>query len=116
MQLKARVLPGARERVFGGQLAHAQDLQDEAPLVGVGQIRVVLQKAHELGPAVGVHVDQLRASEEQMHLARALLERGGGIVEGRGARAQHRDALAAQRVEVDCVPRVRVEPRGQRVA
>ena len=109
---RAGALHGVRRR----ELSHPHDLPDEAPLVDVGEIAEVAQEPHELGPAVGVDVDQARTAKAEDHLARAGLERGGGVVEGRRARAQHRHALAGQRREVDLLAGVRVEPRRQPVA
>ena len=108
VQVKAGVPPRALERIGRRQLPHAQDLPDEAPLVGVGEIAGVLQEADGLGPAIGVDVDQRRAAKAEAHLARAVLQRGRRVVERRRARAQHRDALAGERGEVDLPARVRV--------
>ena len=116
MQPEAGVPAGALHGVGGRELSHAHDLPDEAPLVDVGEIAEMAQEPDELGPAVGVDVDQARAAKAEDDLARASLERGRGVVEGRRARPQHRHALAGQRREVDLLAGVRVEPRRQAVA
>jgi hypothetical protein len=47
-----------------------------------------------------------------VYFPRAILERGGGVVESGSAGAEYRNAFAAQRVEVDGGTRVRVEALG----
>src|SRR5450432_885121 len=101
MDVKALMLHGALVRVGGRQLPHARDLQDEAPLVSVGEIAEVSQETHELGPAVGVDLDQLAAPEEEAHLGGPVLERGRGVVEGGCPTTEDRDPLAPQTLEVD---------------
>ena len=71
------------------------------------------KEAAEGEPAVGLDHLDLRPAAKQMHLCRACLQRGRGIVEGRGAGADHRNPFAAQAREVDRLRRMRAKRRRQ---
>ncbi len=83
--------------------AHLEDLAHEAPAPGIVEIAEMAQEAAKGQPAIGLDHLDLSAAAEQMHFGGARLQRGRRIVEGGGAGADHRDALAAQAFEVDVV-------------
>src|SRR6201999_497593 len=82
-------------------------------LIGVRQVTEVMQEADELCPAIGVHVDELPATEEEPYLARAALEGRRRVVERRGPCAEHRDALSRERSEIDVRTRLRIAILGE---
>ena len=60
--------------------------------------------AHETGkgqPAIGLDDHGISTAAEQMHLRRPCLKRHGGIVKGRGTRAQHRHHAALECGEIN---------------
>ena len=82
-----------------------------APSADAAGLRKVVEAARDRGLDLKVVVMEnsppidtplrLGAPAEQVHLRRAVLQRHRRIVEGRGARAEHRHHLPAQRLEVD---------------
>lgn len=67
----------------------------EAPAPGIVELGKMPEEAAEGQPSIGLHQLDRSAPAQQMHGARTSLECHRCVIEGRGARANHRDALAA---------------------
>ena len=86
-------------------LAQRQDRAHEAPAPGIVEIAEMAQEAAEGQPAIGLDDLRLARGGRADAPRRAGLQRGRRIVEGRGAGADHGDALARERGEIDRLAR-----------
>ncbi len=116
MQAKIRESQHPLDRILGRGRADAAEADRLVPAHCIGEVAVIV-----VGAGIAAHPRnrdrrQARTAREQIDRGGARLERHGGGVKRRRGAADHREALLAQRSEIDRVRGVRVQMPRQPLA
>src|SRR5258708_35351943 len=88
-----------------------QNVAHKSPALQVGQLPKVTEHAREVHPYEWIDPGNIGAAKTKVHPSGAGFERGGRIVEGGSADAEHSNALSCKSVEVYVIGRMGIPLR-----
>jgi hypothetical protein len=89
------------------------DVAHKSPALQVGQLPKVTEHAREIHPYEWIDPGNIGAAKAKVHPSGARFERGGRIVEGGSADAEHSNALSCKSAEVYVIGRMGITLRGE---
>src|SRR5262245_24419123 len=98
---------GRRHRTLLQNVAH------EPPSLQVSQFRKVTEHAREIHPHEWIDARNMRTAKAKVDASGTGFERGGCVVEGGSANAEHANALARNSAEIDVIGRMGITLRGK---